>query len=179
MSGIDFVFKSQAVYAIRKNLVDLKNSRGILDYQDLLILIKEGIQRSKTLSEKLARRFPIAFIDEFQDTDNIQYSIFKSIYSNYYKSCLVMIGDPKQAIYKFRGADIHSYLSAKNYVTDTNVYSLSHNYRSSKIFDKGINSIFNGAKNAFLFNDVTFTPAFSQIKEQILLYFQKLPALAP
>ena len=179
LSEIDFVFKSQAVYAIRKNLVDLKNSRGILDYQDLLILIKEGIQRSKTLSEKLARRFPIAFIDEFQDTDNIQYSIFKSIYSNYDKSCLVMIGDPKQAIYQFRGADIHSYLSAKNYVTDTNVYSLSHNYRSSKSLIKGINSIFNGAENAFLFNDVTFTPAFFPDQRTDITVLSKTSNVSP
>jgi hypothetical protein len=68
------------------------------------------------LAEIIRRQFPVALIDEFQDTDPVQYRIFDAVYrvaQNAPDTALILIGDPKQAIYAFRGADIHTYLAAR------------------------------------------------------------------
>lgn len=75
----------------------------------------------------------MALIDEFQDTDPVQYRIFNRIYrvaENHPDTCLLMIGDPKQAIYGFRGADIYTYLDARTGARDR-TWTLGRNFRSS------------------------------------------------
>ncbi len=156
---VDLIFKSIAANRIRKITEDLKNLRGIIGYQDLLVLVKKGISKTKGLADKISKRFPVAFIDEFQDTDHIQYSIFNSIYADLENSCLVMIGDPKQAIYRFRGADIHTYLAASKRTKPDNKYSLSYNFRSSKKLIHCVNSIFKSEQNPFKTDGLEFEPA--------------------
>ena len=118
--------------------------RGIVGYDDLVLRVKEGLTTSSVLCKKLAHKFPIAFIDEFQDTDHIQYSMFKSIYKTEEDTCLIMIGDPKQAIYRFRGADIYTYLAVEKPFLQIIDIGLINNYRTSKNLLDGINAFFNG-----------------------------------
>ena len=87
-------------------------------------------------------------IDEFQDTDPVQYSIFDRVYrveKNCPEQALILIGDPKQAIYAFRGADIHTYLRARE-ATRGRHYTLDTNFRSSKAMVGAVNHVFEVAE---------------------------------
>ncbi len=85
------------------------------------------LQRAKRLAGTLRARFPVAFVDEFQDTDPAQLRILRRIYDD--GGCLVAVGDPKQSIYRFRGADLHSYLQFADALPMR--FSLDFNYRST------------------------------------------------
>jgi len=86
------------------------------------------MSNSITLS-KIQKRFKCVLVDEFQDTDNTQWNLIKKYY-NTKNLFLLCVGDPKQAIYKFRGGDIETYLDARSNAVE--VFSLTDNYRSSK-----------------------------------------------
>uniref|UniRef100_UPI0033418363 exodeoxyribonuclease V subunit beta n=1 Tax=Castellaniella defragrans TaxID=75697 RepID=UPI0033418363 len=99
------------------------------------------------LAQVLRAQYPVVLIDEFQDTDPVQYRIFDRIYriaENRDDLCLVMIGDPKQAIYGFRGADIHAYLRARHACAGR-VYTLECNFRSSQAMVAAVNACFSHA----------------------------------
>ena len=87
---------------------DLKQRSGQLSADDLLTETCRALKvpSADTLVTLVRQRFPVAMVDEFQDTDSIQYAIFSTLYGQAPESALLMIGDPKQAIYGFRGADI-------------------------------------------------------------------------
>lgn len=113
--------------------------------QDLLQLTSDAIHsgiHKEQLLQKLRKKWPVALVDEFQDTDPLQYSIFNSIYDpEIHKGILCLIGDPKQAIYSFRGADIYTYLQAKSSVPDKDRFSLIRNYRSHSGVIDGVNRL--------------------------------------
>ena len=88
----------------------------------------------EALAAQILRQFPVALIDEFQDTDPIQYRIFNAVYEvakPRRDATMLLIGDPKQAIYAFRGADIFTYLKAREDTPGRHV-TLGTNYRSSR-----------------------------------------------
>ena len=117
---------------LRRLFSDEKKNRGLLDYDDLIRVVARGIMQSNLEFLTVLRQlYPVALIDEFQDTDTYQFAIFKTLFEGFPNGTLYVIGDPKQAIYGFRGADIHTYLEAKNWVTKENHYKLSYNYRSN------------------------------------------------
>ncbi len=137
-----------------------KKANNVLSYDDLIQLVSDGIANdySGTLAQKIAEKYPVALVDEFQDTDPVQYHIFKSIYANA-DTGLFMIGDPKQAIYSFRGADLFTYLSAKSDASSDQRYSLDDNYRSSKSVIGGVNTLFQLNETPFLLENLDFRPA--------------------
>lgn len=104
--------------------------------------------RGDVLSSLLRKRYPVAMIDEFQDTDPVQFAIFSKLYLNQdaidESAHCYLIGDPKQSIYAFRGTDINSYNKAKELILGNkgNVYTLNTNYRSCQNIIKGVNEIF-------------------------------------
>lgn len=109
-------------------------------FDDLLLGVHDAMQRDRQsqsgpgLADALYRAWPVALVDEFQDTDSIQYGILDQIYrapDGSARGRLVMIGDPKQAIYRFRGGDIHAYLRAAGSVSADSRISLAVNYRAS------------------------------------------------
>jgi exodeoxyribonuclease V beta subunit len=110
-------------------------------------------EQARALAATIRGQFPVALIDEFQDTDPIQYRIFSAIYgpdasaaaTPGERTALVMIGDPKQAIYGFRGADIHAYLAARR-ASRGRHYSLGRNYRSTKALVEACNRVFSQAE---------------------------------
>ncbi|MCF2860404.1 exodeoxyribonuclease V subunit beta [Pseudoalteromonas sp. SMS1] len=105
------------------------------------------------LASKIIQQYPVALIDEFQDTDPIQYGIFSAIYQHGDETGLTMIGDPKQAIYGFRGADIFTYIGAKQAVDDCRQFTLAKNYRSAKTVVESVNTIFTQHDSSFIFNE--------------------------
>ena len=100
------------------------------------------------LAQTIRQQYPVALIDEFQDTDPVQYDIFDTIYrigDNLADCGLFMIGDPKQAIYSFRGADIYTYLKARE-ATEGRHYTLGTNYRSTQAMVNAVNHCFSFAE---------------------------------
>ncbi len=147
---------------IRQRLNIIKQKQQILAPDDLLVLLNQALdsENADILLQQVRRQYPVAMVDEFQDTDAKQYRIFEQLYDSpeIDKSlALFMIGDPKQAIYKFRGADIFAYISAKQKVLG--IYNLKTNYRSTQNMVKGINSVFTHHDAPFIYDkDIPFIP---------------------
>ena len=110
-----------------------------LTNDDLIQIVADNITKDN-LSQKIYEEYPIAFIDEFQDTDQLQWLIFNQIYNFKKRGNLIVVGDPKQAIYKFRGADINTYITARNQINQ--VCQLIDNYRSDISIMEFINQLF-------------------------------------
>ena len=149
-----------AAYCISQRFEREKQRRAQMGFDDMLTRLDAALQgpNGERLAEVIRRQFPVALIDEFQDTDPLQYRIFDSIYrveENHPHTALLLIGDPKQAIYSFRGADIHTYLRARAATTGRHE-NLDTNFRSSKAMVSAVNHLFNEAEEhwasgAFLF----------------------------
>ena len=156
-----------ASHWISQRLESEKQKRSEMGFDDLLTRLDDALQgpRGPQLAATIRRQFPAALIDEFQDTDPVQYRIFDRVYRVADRdpaTCLLMIGDPKQAIYGFRGADIHTYLEARRDVQDR-TFTLGRNFRSSRAMVDAINRVFehgdqNARDGAFLFGKGNATP---------------------
>lgn len=129
-------------------------------FDDLLSEVRRALRlpTGAALATRLREQFPFALIDEFQDTDPVQYEIFRDVWHRadaQDDSGLILIGDPKQAIYSFRGADLFTYLGAKRDAGDE-VYGLGVNWRSTPSFVEVVNALFSRVENAFGFVDLDF-----------------------
>jgi len=153
-----------AYTAIRLSCIDYcsaelrarKRQQGIMTYDDLLLGVRNGLQApgvGTTMAEQVRSRYPAALIDEFQDTDPLQFEIFERLYQDT-PCCVFLIGDPKQAIYSFRGADVFAYLRAS--AATANQYTLETNFRSEASLIAAVNHLFGRHANAFLFEEIQF-----------------------
>ena len=113
-------------------------------------------ENGEALAAAIRTRFPVAMIDEFQDTDPQQYRIFRRIWRQQPNTALLLIGDPKQAIYAFRGADIFTYMKARSEVEAH--YTLDTNWRSSPGMVESVNALFGRMDSAFMFREIPFQP---------------------
>ncbi|MCB1644888.1 MAG: exodeoxyribonuclease V subunit beta [Pseudomonadales bacterium] len=149
------------IASCRERLTALKTRTGELSPDDLLASVCAALTARETgpvLAENLRRQFPVAMIDEFQDTDDTQYTIFKCIYDAAPDSSLILIGDPKQAIYQFRGADVYTYINARRDTGPDAIHSLDTNYRSSADMVNGCNHLFDRPGSFLNDADIPFTP---------------------
>lgn len=154
------------VLALRRSLLEFlsrelaarKQTRNVRSFDDILTDLYDALAREggERLARSVRERFPAALIDEFQDTDPVQYRIFRSLYPAGSGAALFLIGDPKQAIYSFRGADIFAYLEAAREVDRS--FTLHRNWRSSPSLVKGVNALFSFSDNPFVFEDIAFSP---------------------
>jgi len=110
-------------------------------FDDLISILQKNLESKPELSIEISKSFSAVLIDEFQDTDSLQYSIFKKLFIEQNKPSF-LIGDPKQAIYSFRGGDIYTYKKAKMEAESGNLYTLPVNYRSTEKMVNGINDLF-------------------------------------
>ena len=147
--------KSQFLKFAGARLTEEQNKTNHMRFDDLLLMVnqaldgREGIQ----LANRLRDQYRAVLVDEFQDTDSIQFDIFSRLF-RHKDTPLFLIGDPKQAIYGFRGADIYSYLDA---VRDSGEpFTLLTNYRSDPPLIQAVNSIFSQQPHPFLFKDIVF-----------------------
>ncbi|MFE8073281.1 exodeoxyribonuclease V subunit beta [Marinobacteraceae bacterium S3BR75-40.1] len=147
-----------AAHWCRQRLDGQKRRFNRMSYDDLLTRLSDALagDNGPALAERIRRQFPVALIDEFQDTDPVQYGMFKRLYVGQEGTGLFMIGDPKQAIYAFRGADIHTYLQARQDTADAH-YTLMRNFRSEEKLVSAVNRLFaqgeGRADGPFLFRD--------------------------
>ena len=154
---------SSFVNQIRQKIHDQRISSGTLSFDDLITglrdLLKPENPLSKDVIDGMRSRYRLVLIDEFQDTDDTQWDIFSKIFDvEYMKSqqgtirtnetflAMIMVGDPKQAIYRFRGADIAAYLKA---VEDPRLerFEMKRNFRSDRNLITGLNRWFQGTKD--------------------------------
>ena len=144
---------------LQQKLLDYKLNHQEKSFDDLLRLLCEALQSAQgdELAEMIRFQYPFAMIDEFQDTDSQQYAIFSKIYrDNPEKNTgFIMIGDPKQAIYRFRGADIFTYLKASDEAQSR--FELTKNYRSEKNLVDGVNALFDFPQSPFIYQNINFT----------------------
>jgi len=140
----------QGIVSIRQRIKTLKTQQQVFGFSDLLTRFDEALHGvlGDALAARIRQLFPVAMIDEFQDTDLTQYRIFRKIYFNNNQTGLFVIGDPKQAIYSFRNADIFTYLQAKK---DINAhYHLNTNWRSTRAMVDAVNTLFGSMDNPFI-----------------------------
>ncbi len=131
-----------------------------LSFDELIERISDRLFNSKILSDKIFSLYPVAFIDEFQDTDKLQWEIFSSIYhlDRVGRGNVVVVGDPKQAIYSFRGADIDTYIKARHQIT--NKLSLDSNFRSNYNIINFINELF--VADGVLGDGIKYSPSIAK-----------------
>lgn len=141
-----------------------KAQAGLFDFQDLLERLYWALQDPNNgLAQALRTQYPVALVDEFQDTDPWQYGSLDRIYAPGSDSTLVMIGDPKQAIYSFRGADIDTYVLAREHclaLSKDSQHSLQQNFRSSPELIDVLNALFQSRSDLFG-PEIGFDPALS------------------
>ncbi len=149
--------KLDLVSYARRELPRRKAAANSQSFDDLLHLLADALAapRGATLGARIGERYRAALIDEFQDTDQVQYEIFRRVYVGDAEGALFVIGDPKQAIYSFRGADVFTYMSARNDAGDRQ-YTLGTNWRSDPKLIAAIRSLFLRPKNPFLFEEIPF-----------------------
>jgi len=111
-----------------------KKQNGYLDFEDLLLLTKK-ILLNENVKKKLGEKYKYIMIDEYQDTNEIQYEIFMPILNNLLQGNLFVVGDEKQSIYKFRDADLELFTRTKNNINNQNngkgLLKLPHSFRVS------------------------------------------------
>ncbi len=135
---------------IAARMRELKARNRQFGFADMLERLKDALEgpNGEALRARIVQQFPVAMVDEFQDTSPDQYRIFDLLYrvaDNDPERGLFLIGDPKQSIYGFRGADIHSYLSARR-ATAGRHYQLGVNYRSTAPLVEAVNQLFRHAE---------------------------------
>ncbi|MEN3275231.1 MAG: exodeoxyribonuclease beta subunit, partial [Massilia sp.] len=135
---------------IARRTAELKAQRRQFGFADMLARLKDALEgaNGEALRRRIVTQYPVALIDEFQDTSPDQYRIFDLLYrvaDNDPAQGLFLIGDPKQSIYGFRGADIHSYLAARRATTGRH-YQLGINYRSTAALVEAVNRLFSHAE---------------------------------
>jgi len=156
------LFLTSARTFVRAALEQRKRDQGLLYYDDLLRLLDQALARdsAEALAAAVRNRYPVALIDEFQDTDPQQYRIFRRLYVRQPDCGLFLIGDPKQAIYAFRGADIFTYMQARDDSTHGGRrYGLTVNRRSGSRLVTAVNSLFGSVREPFIYDDyIGFDP---------------------
>lgn len=167
--GIRDLILQRAAVVVRSRMQASKRQAHQLSFDDLLKDLDGALDSplGERLCERIRATYRVAMIDEFQDTDPQQYRIFHRLYGGHKDTALLMIGDPKQAIYGFRGADIFTYIQARRNVSAH--YTLGRNWRSSGALVAAVNGLFERAKDPFIYEaDIPFLPVEAQGKSKAL-----------
>lgn len=173
-SDLQKQIKTQLVFryfeALREKQEEYKAQHTEKNFTDMLTTFHHALhgEKGESLAHKIRQQFKFAMIDESQDTNLVQYEIFRKIFiPPQGEHGFILIGDPKQSIYKFRGADIFAYLSASKAVKQT--YTLKKNWRSLPDIVQGVNHI-------FTFNNDTSPFIYPEIAFQAVEYNEKMQA---
>jgi len=150
--------KIRLLLQARAALDQKKQRQNLLFFDDLLLHVHSALmgEQGQSLVKAVGRQYQVALVDEFQDTDLVQYEIFQRLFDRH-PQMLFMIGDPKQAIYSFRGADLFSYLKAAEDADRS--ATLTRNWRSTPPLIQAVNTLFEGHPRPFGFEQIDFTPA--------------------
>ena len=150
-------FQLELVADVRHEVRRRHEAANTQSFDDLLYRLRDALDGpgGATLAEQIRNRFRAALIDEFQDTDPVQYAIFRAVYLGS-DAPLFLIGDPKQAIYAFRGADVFTYVEAKQ-DAGASAHTLQVNHRSAGALVSAVNTLFRRVRAPFVFDEIPFT----------------------
>ena len=125
------------------------SERRLIGYDDMIGRVHDAVcgraSLDGALADRLFERWPVALVDEFQDTDPRQYAIFDRVYGG--RGSLLLVGDPKQAIYGFRGGDVHTYQRAA--ADCPSHLKLDHNHRASRAMVEALNNLYARGADGF------------------------------
>jgi exodeoxyribonuclease V beta subunit len=125
----------------RKKVLDVIQKKELLYFDDLILKVQQQLDSSH-FCEAVRGHYDAVLIDEFQDTNPTQWKIFSTLFREAFLGPLVLVGDPKQAIYRFRQADIYTYLNARSFFYPHQCVELNCNYRSSPSLIYALNALF-------------------------------------
>ncbi|MCX7821585.1 MAG: UvrD-helicase domain-containing protein [Brevinematales bacterium] len=126
---------------------EYKKKNWIITYDDMIIKVWNSLKINENFRKKISSLYKYIIIDEFQDTDLLQWQIFKTLKDENSDLKMILVGDPKQAIYGFRGGDIHTYFKAIEEIKPEK-YILNINYRTTEEIINNLNTLFS-LKTAF------------------------------
>ena len=144
LKGLALLFEFQCAGEIIAERKRERKGTGQLTFNDLIDMVHgllAGPERKDTLINALKQRYQVLLVDEFQDTDSRQWEIFSRLFGGKGKN-FFLIGDPKQSIYRFRGADLNVYLDVRDSLPGEDRYRLDNNYRSHPLLLDGFNRLF-------------------------------------
>lgn len=137
-------FLKDTYKSILSKYEELKDAKGLVDFGDLLLKPYLLLKQDKELLDEYATKFHFVLVDEYQDTNLIQYKILKLLVSKHRN--ITVVGDDDQSIYSFRGAEVRNILDFKKDFPDAKIISLVKNYRSTKTIIEAANAIIKGNK---------------------------------
>jgi exodeoxyribonuclease V beta subunit len=157
---LDEAIAQRFIPLVAADLTRRKMAQGLYDYDDMIRGVDEALDGNlgPDLIDKLRRRYRFALLDEAQDTEPAQWRIFRRVFlDSPGPHPVVLVGDPKQAIYGFRGADVHTYVQARDEVRARGgtVLPLVHSYRSHPEVIAATNAIFDSAARPSYFSDAS------------------------
>lgn len=142
--GAEAALRLRYAAAVRAEVASRTRAARVVGFDDLLVRVRDALADpvlGPVAQERLRARFEVVLVDEFQDTDPVQWEVLRLAFHGHRP--LVLIGDPKQAIYAFRGADVHAYLAAAT--AADNRRTLDRNFRSDPAVLEGLERLFRGA----------------------------------
>ena len=150
--------KREFLSTVMRKLAARKEKDNLMFFDDLLIRLRDALKNrgGEELAQIVGARYKAALIDEFQDTDPVQFAIFQMVFGKGAHP-LFLIGDPKQAIYSFRGADIFAYMKAAADIPGK--YTIAENWRSEPGLIGAVNTLFSCRENPFLYKAISFRNA--------------------
>lgn len=157
------LLKIELLHEIRDRLTGKLERDRRLTFGDLRQRLADALRgpHGQRLVATIRKRLRVALIDEFQDTDPVQFEMFSRLFgdvsSGHY---LYLVGDPKQAIYSFRGADVFAYLGASE--TAARRFTLPANWRSERMLVNAVNHLFDRGENPFVIPEIRFQPVDSR-----------------
>ncbi|MBI1310521.1 AAA family ATPase [bacterium] len=162
----------------RRNVDRQKRERGIMSFGDLLHQVDAALDgpQGELLLGQLRERYHVALVDEFQDTDPVQFRIFSRVFHEAATvdaglgesaRAFVMIGDPKQSIYRFRGADLQAYLQAARQTPVDNRHSMGTNWRTDRSLVDAVQRIFETSGDPFLDDEITVPPVGARFDDRL------------
>ena len=166
-----FAFRQRFIEYARRHAHARRVDTAVLTYDDLLTSVYTRLHPSESgndsvglqkIKDEITTAYPVALVDEFQDTDSVQYGIFRALYG---EGPVVYVGDPKQAIYAFRGADVFSYLEAASDVGEGRQYTLDENRRSDAGVVHAVNTLFTRQEPPFILDGIEMEGAVAHHQE--------------
>lgn len=161
LSRLDGLLAARAATVVRSDVERRKRELGVMSFGDLLHQLDAALsgRPNEMLLSSLRERYRVALVDEFQDTDPVQFRIFRRIFleaaqtasssANEPPRSFVMIGDPKQSIYHFRGADLDSYLEAVSATPPEQRHQMETNWRSDRSLVQAVQAVFERSNDPF------------------------------
>ncbi|HVF34391.1 MAG TPA: UvrD-helicase domain-containing protein, partial [Candidatus Saccharimonadia bacterium] len=153
-------FLQRVLADVRASIATQKCEQRVLSFDDLVGDLRDVLAASPDVVEAIRARHAVALVDEFQDTDADQYAIFRALFHDRADGALYLIGDPKQAIYRFRGGDVFAYRAAARDAGE-NLWTLDDNWRSDERLIEAVNALFDErrAVRPFVHEFITFRRA--------------------